>query len=100
MWIKLNLVLIFFLLFAYTFLMYYGIRDGNDNEKIVAFVILLFSVVVASGVGGINFFWKPDKAMSFKEMIKKVLDLFFEKLNKKYENRGLEWSVTENHFWL
>ena len=25
---------------------------------------------------------------------------YYRKLNKTFENRGLHWSFTDNHFWL
>lgn len=33
-------------------------------------------------------------------MVRKTLLALFERLNKKYGNRGLEWDVRDNHYWI
>jgi hypothetical protein len=33
-------------------------------------------------------------------MVKRTLAAFFDKLNKKYGNRGLEFDVMDNHYWI
>ena len=38
---------------------------------------------------------------SYEFMVKKRLDEYLEKLNKKtYHNRGLEWYVVPDHYWM
>lgn len=33
-------------------------------------------------------------------MVRKTLLALFERLNKKYGSRGLEWDVRDNHYWI
>lgn len=33
-------------------------------------------------------------------MVRKTLLAFFERLNKKYGNRGVEFDVRDNHYWI
>lgn len=33
-------------------------------------------------------------------MVRKVLSQYFERTNRKYEQRGIEWVVHDNHYWL
>lgn len=88
------------LLFCFFFLMYYGIRDDNENARIAGFFILAISVFITLVIGIVNFFQKPEKYTSYKDMVRKTLNAFFERLNKKYGNRGLEFEVKENHYWI
>jgi len=38
---------------------------------------------------------------SYEELVKRTLDKYLDKLNKdKFHDRGLEWYVTPNHFWM
>ena len=88
------------LLICYTFLMYYGIRDENTRLKIAAFFCLGISALMATVIGMINFFSRPDKYTPFKDMVRKTLSTYFDRLNRKYDPRGLEWYVHDNHFWI
>jgi len=88
------------MLFTFFFLLYYGIRDDNANLRIAGFFILGISVLITLVIGIVNFFQKPEKYTSYKDMVRKTLNVFFERLNKKYMNRGLEFEVKENHYWL
>lgn len=51
-------------------------------------------------IGTVNFFSRPDKYTPFKDMVRKALLKYFTSVNKEYANRGLEWDVRDNHFWL
>jgi len=33
-------------------------------------------------------------------MVRKVLSTYFDRLNRKYESRGIEWYVHDNHYWI
>lgn len=33
-------------------------------------------------------------------MVRKVLSQYFDRQNRKYEQRGIEWVVHDNHYWL
>lgn len=33
-------------------------------------------------------------------MVRKTLLAFYERLNKKYGNRGIEFDVRDNHYWI
>ena len=99
-WVLISLLLSTILLFIFFFLLYYGIRDNNANLRIAGFFILGISVLITLVIGIINFFQKPGKYTSYKDMVRKTLTAFFERLNKKYANRGLEFDVVENHFYL
>jgi hypothetical protein len=88
------------LLFCFFFLMYYGIRDDNENARIAGFFMLAISVFITLVIGIVNFFQKPEKYTSYKDMVRKTLNAFFERLNKKYNSRGLEFEVKENHYWI
>jgi hypothetical protein len=88
------------MLFCFIFLLYYGIRDDNENERIAGFFMLGVSVFITSVIGLINFFSRPDKYTPFKEMVRKALLKYFVNINKEYGARGLEWDVRDNHYWI
>jgi hypothetical protein len=88
------------LLLSYFFLMYYGIRDGNLKLRIAGFFALAISVFVTSIIGIVNCCARPDKYTPFKDMVRKTLMSFYERINRKMENRGIEWYVQDNHFWI
>mmetsp|Transcript_16962 Transcript_16962/g.12132 ORF Transcript_16962/g.12132 Transcript_16962/m.12132 type:complete len:151 (+) Transcript_16962:164-616(+) len=88
------------LLFAYFFMIFYGIRDDNQKLRIVAYLLLSVSVIVTSIIGVMNVWARPDKYKPFKEMVKKTLASFFDRINGKMGVRGLEFSVPENHYWI
>ena len=44
------------LLFSYFFLLYYGIRDNNEQARIAGFFFLGISVFLTSVIGCMNFF--------------------------------------------
>jgi len=88
------------LLLVFFFLMYYGIRDDNEKTRIAGFFMLAISVFITTIIGIVNFFQKPGKYTPYKEMVRKTLLALFERLNKKYGNRGLEWDVRDNHYWI
>ena len=62
--------------------------------------MLAISVFITTIIGIVNFFQKPGKYTPYKEMVRKTLLALFERLNKKYGNRGLEWDVRDNHYWI
>jgi hypothetical protein len=80
--------------------MYYGIRDDDERARIAGFFLLGISVFITIVIGVVNFFQKPGKYTPFKEMVRKTLTAFFERLNKKYGNRGIEFDVRDNHYWI
>lgn len=88
------------LLVCFFFLMYYGIRDGDEQLRIAGFFLLGISVFITIVIGVVNFFQRPGKYTPYKEMVRKTLNAFFERLNKKYGNRGLEFDVRDNHYWI
>jgi hypothetical protein len=88
------------LLLCFFFLMYYGIRDDNEKARIAGFFLLAISVFITIVIGVVNFFQKPGKYTPYKEMVRKTLLAFFERLNKKYGGRGLEFDVRDNHYWI
>ena len=88
------------MLLAYFQIMYYGIRDDNVKLRIVGYFFLAVSVFVTSIIGIANSCSKPDPYKPFKDMVKKSLLAFFERINGKMGVRGLEFSVQENHFWI
>lgn len=88
------------LLICFFFLMYYGIRDDDEKARIAGFFLLAISVFITIVIGVVNFFQKPGKYTPYKEMVRKTLLAFFERLNKKYGNRGIEFDVRDNHYWI
>lgn len=38
--------------------------------------------------------------MPFKDIVRKTLLAYFAKLNKRYGNRGIEFYVQDNHYWI
>lgn len=88
------------LLLCFIFLLYYGIRDDDNNTRIAGFFCLGISVFITSTIGAVNFFSRPDKYTPFKEMVRKALLKYFIQVNKEYMNRGLEWDVRDNHYWI
>lgn len=54
--VNISLGLSIILLFCYVILMYYGIRDDDEKERIAGFFLLGISVFIASVIGVINFF--------------------------------------------
>ena len=88
------------MMISFIFLLYYGIRDDNTKSKIAGFFMLGISVGITTIIGLINFFSRPDKYSSFKEMVKKALTKYFLKVNQEYENRGLFWDIYDNHYWI
>ena len=95
-----TLVLSSLLLISYFFLVYYGIRDKNLKLRIAGYFALGISVLVTSIIGILNCCQKPDKYTPFKDMVRKTLMSYFERLNRKWEARGIEWYVGDNHYWL
>lgn len=88
------------LMLCFIFLLYYGIRDDNQNERIAGFFMLGISVFITTVIGFVNFFSRPDKYTPFKEMVRKALLKYFVSVNKEYATRGLEWDVRDNHYWI
>lgn len=88
------------LLFCYFFLMYYGIRDDNQKERIAGFFMLGVSVLIMVVIGIKNAVEQPGKYLSFKEIVEKSLRAYFAKQNKKYGSRGLDFYVGDNHYWI
>ena len=88
------------LLLTFIFLLYYGIRDDNQNERIAGWFMLGISVFITSVIGLVNFFSRPDKYTSFKDMVRKALIKYFAQVNKEYLAKGIEWDVRDNHYWL
>jgi len=72
------------LLVSYFFLLYYGIRDDNRKLKIAGFFLLAISVFVTANIGIRNFFQKPGRYTPFVPAVRKALDTFFDRENKKY----------------
>ena len=62
--------------------------------------MLGISVFISTLVGLMNFFQRPDKYTPFKDMVRKALSTYFDRLNRKFEPRGMEWYVQDNHYWL
>ena len=71
--VMLSLALASVLMICFIFLLYYGIRDDRTQEKIAGFFMLGFAVAITTIIGVINFFSRPDKYTSFKDMVKKAL---------------------------
>ena len=88
------------LLLGYFFLMYYGIRNGDLNLRIAGYFALSISVFVTSIIGIVNCCSRPDKYTPFTAMVRKTLTSFYERINRKMDNRGIEWCVIDNHFWI
>ena len=88
------------LLFGYFFLMYYGIRDDKRELRIAGYFALAISVFVTSIIGIVNCCTRPEKYTPFKDMVRKTLRSFFERINRKMENRGVELFIVDNHFWI
>lgn len=38
--------------------------------------------------------------LNFNSNVKKELDAFFGKINSKYQEKGMEWSVGEGHYYI
>ena len=75
------------LLIGYFFLMYYGIRNGNLNLRIAGYFALAISVFVTSIIGLVNCCARPDKYTPFKDMVRKALTAFYERINRKMVSR-------------
>mmetsp|Transcript_27639 Transcript_27639/g.26661 ORF Transcript_27639/g.26661 Transcript_27639/m.26661 type:complete len:234 (+) Transcript_27639:44-745(+) len=88
------------LLLCYFFMVYYGVRDENQPLRIVGYICLGLSVGLTSVIGIINAWARPDKYKPFKDMVRKTLVTFFDRINGKMGVRGLEWYVPDNHFWI
>lgn len=88
------------LMVIFVFLMYYGIRNDNENQRITAFFCLGVSVFITTVIVIVNFFSRPDKYTPFKEMVRKALLKYFAQINKDHNTRGLDWDVRDNHYWL
>lgn len=99
-WVQWSLGFATVLLICFFFLMYYGIRDDNNGSRVAGFVLLAISVAITLVIGTINFFQKPGQYTPYKEMVRKTLLTFFDRLNKKYVTRGLEFDVRDNHYWI
>ena len=89
-----------FFLLLYVFLVYYGVRDDDERLIIAGFTMLGISFIVATVLSFMNFFARPDRQTPFNVMVKRSLNSYFEKVNRKYGARGVEWTVIEDHYWL
>jgi hypothetical protein len=72
------------MLLIYFFLIYAGIREGNEQLQKGGWFMLAISWFLTTVVGVYNFFQRPDKYSPFKDMVRKTLMSFFDRLNKKY----------------
>jgi len=88
------------LVVIYFIFMYYGILNDSYNMKLTAYFLLLISCFITIVNGVINFYQSPDKYTPFKDMVRKTLLAFFERLNKKYNDQGLSFIVHDNHYWI
>ena len=88
------------LVVIYFIFMYYGILNNSYNMKLTAYFLLLISCFITIVNGVINFYQSPDKYTPFKDMVRKTLLAFFERLNKKYNDQGLSFIVHDNHYWI
>lgn len=85
---------------SYMFCVYYGIKEKNNSKIIIGYILLGSSIILATLIGVVNIFRQPVKKNQFKEEVRKYLAEYFKKLNKTFENRGLHWGFTENHYWI
>ena len=95
-------VLIFLIVLAiiYFVLLFSGVRSNDNDIKLSSFFTLAIVAFIALVNLVFNFMQKPDKYTPFKDMVRKTLIGFFERLNKKYEETGLSFEVTDNHFYI
>lgn len=88
------------LVLIYFVFMYYGILYNNGNLKLAAYFLLIIACFITIVNGVINFYQSPDKYTPFKDMVRKTLLSFFDRLNKKYHDQGLSFIVHDNHYWI
>lgn len=88
------------MMLAYIFLLYYGIRDDDRRLRIAGFFLLGMSVFVTSIIGLRNFFQKPGRYTPFTAAVRKILDSVFVRENKVFKQRGIEFCVADNHYWI
>ena len=100
--IGINLTLAFAssLILAYFFLMYFGIKQKKEGFRTLAIFLLAISVFIVIVLTVIYLFQRPDKYPPYDAMVRKTLNAYFDRLNKKHEKQGLEWFVHEDHYWI
>lgn len=47
-----------------------------------------------------NFKTKSADTIPFTKIVKVYLDQYFEKVNKIYAKRGLQWRASPGHYWI
>lgn len=62
------------MLFAYFFLLFYGIRNQNKRLKIAGFFLLALSLFVTAIIGIRNYFQKPGRYTPFTAAVRKTLN--------------------------
>lgn len=57
-------------------------------------------MLVTIVIGIHNFMKRPDQNIKFKDLVRKSLLQYFDKLNNKYSKQGLTFNVYDNHYWI
>ena len=88
------------LFFSYVALVYFGLKWDREDLRIAAFFCLGISFFSGVVVGLRNMISTTIKYTPFRDMIRKTLEASFDKLNKRYRQRGIRYIVHNDLHYL
>ena len=89
------------LLIAFSIMGLYTPKVDQLWFDILTYSILTLSFAIVIFISTINFCGsKKKRTMTYNEMVRDRLTIFFNDINEKLRKRGLEWVMVENHYWI
>ncbi|CDW90901.1 UNKNOWN [Stylonychia lemnae] len=75
-------------------------QDDPTTILMVAYSILATCLTLVSSVMILNYKSKDASTVPFTKIVKVCLDEYFDKVNRIYAKRGLQWKVAPGYYWI